>query len=860
MSSRPPSRSPSASPRAEGELTRTESSFWNVLAVIMVSITLLYAADVTQVKRLQQGSIHKDAFAENIVYKTPTTAPPPMQAPVQQHDDAGDSSNKTPPPTDAPPVDEKEKTSDNDMSKDLRFPPFINVMKNGDAEYYTYTPRGQPRDDAEKEALVKQWGSWNLDIQRPLLTEDFYRQYPNRDVPRDKFPAGAWQTDPTYLSKFLPEAVALVQRAQDAILAEYGQPATGSWKERTHMFALTQYPEDFANVTLSDRKGKAIINDQGGWTTPASWDALQRRLLHAIMTEDSFVFAMGGHSSAAGHGNHFQQSYTLQVQWILEAVFERLGVRHQARNFGNGGLGTIHNGMGAGSIYGPDVDVLMWDASMTEGTESFKDVMHRQNILSGLKIPVLWTEAVEAAKFFHTTMGIPVGSPGSGKVGIIQDQNDLSVVENEIPFALRYMSCSSEIQSVCKTHEYEAKCWIDRPDVKPPKKQRDFPDGRAGWHPGMRSQQLKGRIVAFTFLEALREALTTWKSAKDYKLDDHQWHMTSDYEETRKKVQEHIEEGPCYKKMQAHGLEDVCRLPLKSRTEFTPRAHASLSSIRTLMPPEMLKNVNPSEKSVYDGPDVFNKALHPKKGAVDVLSIVEAGPAFQPVLVPGYAFDYYTKPKFDAPPKVSVGKGVYLSTYAGDHFCDGTVDSWCNRGKSSTCLMSGHNDGRNGLKFDGYSGWTVLNLPEVLYGFVFVKIESWHPKDSVPKTNGWKSINNEGEKMQRQLGSPQSTNTTQIVDIKDKQARRILKKKNKPQPYCNEFQFEYAIDGAITTLNVTEFDEVERKGHIDRVVETFTLLNDRDYSGGKQKEIEVALRITGCGRIKTFSLNTVYWA
>ena len=40
---------------------------------------------------------------------------------------------------------------------------------------------------------------------------------------------------------------------------------------------------------------------------------------------------------------HFTQSYTLQVQWILEAVFARLGVKHQARNFGNGGMSTEHN-------------------------------------------------------------------------------------------------------------------------------------------------------------------------------------------------------------------------------------------------------------------------------------------------------------------------------------------------------------------------------------------------------------------------------------------------------------------------------------------------------------------------------------
>ena len=57
-----------------------------------------------------------------------------------------------------------------------------------------------------------------------------------------------------------------------------------------------------------------------------------------------------------------QQSYTLQVQKIVEPVFARLGVKHESRNFGNGGLGTLHNGMAAGSIYGPDVDLIMWDS------------------------------------------------------------------------------------------------------------------------------------------------------------------------------------------------------------------------------------------------------------------------------------------------------------------------------------------------------------------------------------------------------------------------------------------------------------------------------------------------------------------
>ena len=54
------------------------------------------------------------------------------------------------------------------------------------------------------------------------------------------------------------------------------------------------------------------------------------------------------------------------MQKIVEPVFARLGVKHESRNFGNGGLGTLHNAMAAGSIYGPDIDMIMWDSGTCE--------------------------------------------------------------------------------------------------------------------------------------------------------------------------------------------------------------------------------------------------------------------------------------------------------------------------------------------------------------------------------------------------------------------------------------------------------------------------------------------------------------
>ena len=85
-------------------------------------------------------------------------------------------------------------------------------------------------------------------------SSDFAAEFPNRAIPHDQFPANAWQPADEYLSKFLPQAIALVQRAQEAILAEYGQPKKGDWETRTEMFHVYKYDtlDEEANAMADD--------------------------------------------------------------------------------------------------------------------------------------------------------------------------------------------------------------------------------------------------------------------------------------------------------------------------------------------------------------------------------------------------------------------------------------------------------------------------------------------------------------------------------------------------------------------------------------------------------------------------------
>jgi hypothetical protein len=256
----------------------------------------------------------------------------------------------------------------------------------------SYIPRGKPIDETERKRLAETWGEWNFVDDRAATrpTTIPYEDYPNRDIPRAAFPASSWQTDQTYLAKWLPEAIAHTERAMEAMLAEYGNSKIDmpdkNFAERAYMF----------NVTLKSRNNfiynKKNPPGNAGYASPESLAGIKRRLLHAVMTEDSFIFVMGGHSAAAGHGNNFQQSYTLQVQRILEPVLARLGVYHKSHNFGMGGLGTLQNCIAAQDLYGPDIDVIMWDSSMTEGDAFSKDVFARKALLTGNRVPVLWGE------------------------------------------------------------------------------------------------------------------------------------------------------------------------------------------------------------------------------------------------------------------------------------------------------------------------------------------------------------------------------------------------------------------------------------------------------------------------------------
>jgi hypothetical protein len=53
-----------------------------------------------------------------------------------------------------------------------------------------------------------------------------------------------------------------------------------------------------------------------------------------------FVWATGGHSAAAGHGNLHNQSYTAFMESAAKPVFDAIGIQLEARNYAMGGMAS----------------------------------------------------------------------------------------------------------------------------------------------------------------------------------------------------------------------------------------------------------------------------------------------------------------------------------------------------------------------------------------------------------------------------------------------------------------------------------------------------------------------------------------
>ncbi len=206
----------------------------------------------------------------------------------------------------------------------------------------------QEEYEAKMDKIRKEWGAWDFrdesDEVRPVANFD---DTPYKDMKNTDFPKNSWQTDKKYVTNFIAEAEKLVDRMIEGIYAEYGHPT-----KKADGTTLSEEEIEARNELFKiDVKDDAKLSEKGfAYMSLKGMDALARKLLHGMITNDEFYFVLGGHSAAAGHGNNFIQQKTMQFHYVMEPVFQKLGMRLVSRNLAMGGLGKTFSSFSIDSM------------------------------------------------------------------------------------------------------------------------------------------------------------------------------------------------------------------------------------------------------------------------------------------------------------------------------------------------------------------------------------------------------------------------------------------------------------------------------------------------------------------------------
>jgi hypothetical protein len=149
---------------------------------------------------------------------------------------------------------------------------------------------------------------------------------------------------------------------------------------------------------------------------------------------NKYVWATGGHSASAGHGNLFEESYTKIFESTASDVFQAAGLILETRNYAMGATSSASEmSMCYNEIYGTDIDIFSWDFGMLEARDYLKGRMLHY-IMRGL----LSTSSASAPFNFNSKYEQPIVPAFIGlqeinepRKQIIQQLNDAFMTTTE---------------------------------------------------------------------------------------------------------------------------------------------------------------------------------------------------------------------------------------------------------------------------------------------------------------------------------------------------------------------------------------------------------------------------------------------
>lgn len=426
--------------------------------------------------------------------------------------------------------------------------PFASPLYMANSKNLTRKELLQKEFDIRMKLTIDKYGKWQTpELPHGVSThlQGEILKTPHRDY--ETFPETSWQANAEYLEAFLTQAKDLVGRVKEGIYEEYGYGITNVTSDRKRDAIVARRSQEFQvivddNLVLTEDTFVAVdeVEEERipgvAYLTTAAWEALVRKLLHAMMTHDDFFVVSAGQLETFVSNNFFQSS-VMQFNYVMEPVFDKLGMRLISRNMGMDASTTV-SALGGADIYG-ESDIFLYLGE--HESDGMMDFLHRQSILSGARVPVLLSPMIGPLKD-STDSEAWVGNLQPGATFCDETLVDKETSRLMVPAvkACRYVVCSIGIRDRCDKHN--SVCWIDRTNQNQEMAEQDDDVGETDkLFPNYNVQQLEGRKIAIMVLEALEEAISRWsESVKEgnVPLSNDMWHVGQVYDEVRERVRE----------------------------------------------------------------------------------------------------------------------------------------------------------------------------------------------------------------------------------------------------------------------------------------------------------------------------------
>mmetsp|Transcript_5568 Transcript_5568/g.10830 ORF Transcript_5568/g.10830 Transcript_5568/m.10830 type:complete len:649 (-) Transcript_5568:118-2064(-) len=263
----------------------------------------------------------------------------------------------------------------------------------------------------------------------------------------------------------------------------------------------------------------------GSDTSAKAWARTVRKmkinLLEYLISGNvqDFVWATAGNDAAAGHGNFFDEQYTIVLQDVARDLFHSVGLDLVARPFGMGGATSAPEIAGcAREIFGADVDMITWDFAMTDGRWYWRMEFFSHRVMMLKNHPTMLVlnsgnEQVRRDIVDHLTEQGMAALRQDGKYTIehlLQFPDCKGKSKEEIallPERLQYMRCGYAIENGlgCGEHKFTKNGTCDeRPH-------------QTNWHKGWKWHAYHGNLYALFLMELMEDALHELKGeGEDY--------------------------------------------------------------------------------------------------------------------------------------------------------------------------------------------------------------------------------------------------------------------------------------------------------------------------------------------------------